>query len=187
MASHQLMIPLDIYVSLSGGFTWLKMASINGASLANNAAQSAEFVPTNAAQWIPQSIAIPTRYQSAKTFFRFRYRSGDHGNNMYMDDFYISNFPTEVSEVRNTPNAVKIYPNPSNDGCYVSCVAGADGAVKFQVSDVTGRIIFAKDELYNSNTLVTQHFDKNVFPTAGIYLISVVANGQRTTQKIIVN
>jgi len=178
---------LDIYVSITGGFTWIKLSSLSGASLNNITAQSSEFVPTATAQWVPQTIAIPTSYQTAKTFFKFRYRSGDHGNNMYMDNFYISNFPTEVSEVRNTPNAVKIYPNPSNDGCYVSCVAGADGVVKFQVSDITGRVIYAKDEFYNSNSLAQQHIDKSVFQACGVYLVTVIANGQRSTQKIVIN
>jgi hypothetical protein len=178
---------MDVYVSTSGGYVWYKIASVDGASLANNAAQSAEFIPLLASQWIPQSISIPTNYCTSKTFFKFRYRSGDHGNNLYMDKVYLSHNPTEANEVVLTPDEIKIYPNPANNGCNIVCMAGADGKASYQVTDITGRLLLSNEVSGSSNTLVQQHIEQRTFPAAGVYIITVTANGKKTTQKLVIN
>jgi len=177
---------LDIYANTTCGSRWFKIATLTGSSLSNNSIQSTEFVPTSNSQWQAQTITIPSGYISNRTFIKFRYRSGDNGNNLYLDKFSISPFSTEVNEVIAEKSKLSIFPNPASSNCKVVFMTGADGIVSYSVKDITGKTVFSQNSKYTPSTLVQQELERNIFPTAGMYFVTVQMTDGVYTQKLII-
>ena len=177
---------LEIYVSNTCGAYWTKIAGIKGSSLLNKGKVTNEYTPASQSDWIPQTVSIPAINRTNKTFIRFRYLPYSNGNTFYMDDFGISIFPTEVKEAMATPNAVTIYPNPSKGDCKILFTTGNDGKVSYDIKDITGKTIYHNTEAYAPNTLIQQPITANVFPSSGLYMITVTISNKTVTQKLVI-
>ena len=176
---------LEIDASITGGERWYKIAGFNSNQLSNNGTHTTEFVPTGS-QWVARGISIPATYRSGATFFRFRIWSGNVGNNLYIDNFSISQFPAEVQTIANTSCPFKIFPNPANDGCYLAFKTGAEGRVAYAVKDIAGRTIFMSDKVYAPETTIQEAISREITPNAGIYFVTVTIDGSTRTEKLIV-
>jgi hypothetical protein len=121
-----------------------------------------------------------------KVFFKFRYRPAERGNNLYMDNFRISEFSTEVNEVAQKSDAVLVYPNPSNGDCKIAFTTGMSGKSQYIIKDVTGKTLH--HEVLNNapNTFVQHTLQAGIFPAAGFYFITLVNGDKTTTEKIII-
>ncbi len=177
---------MEVYVSSDLCRTWTLLSTLAGSNLSNNGIVSGDFVPTSASQWKAQTIAIPAANRAAKTFFKFRYHPGDKGNNLYMDNFAVSQFTTEVNEVTRTPGAIKLYPNPTTKGCKIAFTTGNDGNVSYVIKDITGKTVYAQQAVYGANTLVEQDIPASTFQARGFYLVTVTIADKTITQKLIV-
>jgi hypothetical protein len=86
---------------------------------------------------------------------------------------------------KSSVNLVTLYPNPSNGISNVAYTLKNTKAISIQLIDVTGKIV---SELvnetshagYHSHTLNLQSFDK------GIYFISIIEEGKKVSQKLII-
>lgn len=177
---------MNVYISVDGGRVWKKIAAIHDQYIANNNGSSAEFIPTAANQWMPQTIAIPSGYlSSSKAFFKFRYFPTDNGNNFYLDKFSLSPFPTEVNEVAQNRSTIKVYPNPSTGKVNLVYKTGSDGHVLIQVRELTGNTIYNGSEYMAPNTVFTKELD-HLFPANGLYFISVSNENNTVTEKLMI-
>jgi hypothetical protein len=176
---------MQILISVDCGRIWKRIASINGTGFGGTSSTT-EFFPTSTTNWKPQTIAIPPNYLSyAKAFFKFRYFPTDNGNNLYLDKFSLSPFPTEVNEVAENRSTIKIYPNPSSGSMQLVFKTGNDGNVNIQIHDITGKTIFNTSETLSPNTVFTKEFS-NIFSTNGIYFISVSNENNTVTEKMMI-
>ncbi|RYZ16665.1 MAG: T9SS type A sorting domain-containing protein, partial [Sphingobacteriales bacterium] len=177
---------LQILASADGGRIWKRIASISGSDLKNNGNVNNEFVPSNINQWKAQTVAIPASYLTAnKVFFKFRYWAGEESNNVYFDRFSLTPFTTDVTEVANDVITMKVYPNPSNGNVQVSFKTGNDGKATYQIKDITGKLIYTMSAVHPQYTVVTVDLN-NVFPSGGMYLLSVQNANHITTEKVVI-
>ncbi len=177
---------LEIFVSNTCGAYWTKLSSLTDNNLLNKNRVSAEYTPGSQGDWIPQTINIPAAYRTNKTFFRFRYRPYDNANSFYMDDFSISQFPTEVKEAMAHPEEVSIYPNPSHGDTRMLFTTGVDGKVSYDIKDITGKTIYRNSAVYAPNSMQQQDIAANVFPASGLYIVTVTISNKTVTQKLVV-
>ena len=176
---------MQIFVSTTCGDSWVRLGVLSGSQLANNTARSGEFIPTTS-QWQGQTINVPTAYRTNKAYFRFRYWPSERGNNLYFDNFGISPWSTDIAEVRNNPNAVKLFPNPATGDTKLCFTTGSDAAVNYVIRDLTGKVVYQRTAQYPTNTFIEEPIARTLFPASGVYLVTVTLSQQTTTQKLVI-
>jgi len=177
---------LQVLISTNGGSSWVRISSLTGTALINTAAKSTEFIPTSG-QWIPQTIAVPSIYCTGRTYIKLRYWPSASGNNLYLDKFQVSPYTTDVNEIANNTTLVKIFPNPTHGDSKIIFTSGYDGKCEYIIRDITGKIIYQAQETAQPNTLTEKDLSKNLFPSQGVYLVTVTISDKTITQKIIVD
>ncbi len=177
---------LEIDASTSGGVRWTRIGGISGTTLANNGAKSSEFTPTSAGQWIGRSIPIPATYRTANTFLRFRYWPGTTGNNFYMDDLHLSQFPVGISASELPNSAFKIFPNPATSAFSVIFNPGMNGAVHLIIRDLAGKVVFERANTYSPGYIAQETLQRDDLPAPGLYFVSMVIDGNTATEKLVV-
>lgn len=96
--------------------------------------------------------------------------------------------PTAVSNpaatAANAEAAFTVYPNPAASAFYVRISSDMATTGSMKVTDITGKVIIAKsvDMIRGTQTIAT---DINDF-AAGVYFVSITANGKTNTQKLVV-
>lgn len=177
---------LQVFISTTCGDTWVRIGSLKGSQVSNNPAQGGEFAPTNASQWRAQSIQIPSTYRNSKVFFKFRYWPSEGGNNFYMDNFALSPWTTEVSEVSKDKMDIKLIPNPSNGNTQLCFTGDVTGQANVAVRDITGKLLHAQTINYTPNNFVQYNIAKELFPANGMYIVTLTQNNQTKTLKLLV-
>lgn len=176
---------LEIDLSTNGGSRWVKIADYADDDLANNGEVSTSFVPVRANQWVARAINIPVNYRTRNTYFRFRYKPGNMGNNLYLDNFSIYGFPAGVGELA-INEAFTIYPNPTSNGCTLLFKAGNSGLVAIQVKDLTGRVVYTHEKVSAPGEKCQLAIGQSITPVPGLYFVTVVSEGVSSTQKLVV-
>lgn len=177
---------LEIDVTINGGLKWTKLIGYKRGTLVNNGTKTSEFVPTLANQWIARGVQIPSADFTANTYFRFRYWPGSTGNNFYMDNLSIDNFPAEVADIAKSDAAVKILPNPASNGCSVMVKCGHDGTARILVKDITGRTVYQAAQTGTPGENVKVDIAREMTPAAGIYFVTAIVDGNTATEKLVV-
>ncbi len=176
---------LQIFLTNDCGNSWKYISSLKGSGLLNNNS-GVEFVPTSKSQWKAQTIAIPSAYAGNKVYFRLRYWPTGGGRDLYLDNFTVSQFATEVNQAMKSAETVSIYPNPAHDNSTLTFKTGNDGNVTYMVKDVTGRTIYTKTNNFVSNSIVQESLTSNIFPSSGMYFVTVVISGNAVTKKLVI-
>lgn len=186
-ASSRVNDSLEIDVTTSGGARWVKLGGFSGASLANNGVQGTTFTPSSTSEWIPRAVKITSAYRTRNTYFRIRFRPGNTGNNVYVDNMYLGNFPAGIQESLNTvDNSFSIFPNPSSGGCNIVFKTGNSGNVQYSIKDVTGKMIYKGSGAFGANSIQQLPISRDIVPAAGMYFVTVVMDGMSATQKMVV-
>lgn len=175
---------LQIFMSSDCSKSWKLITTLDGSDLAT-AAQNAEFFPA-AGDWKARTVNLPAANYSDKVFFRFRYWPSENGNNLYMDNFEITPFSTDVNEVAHQPGQVKVFPNPTKGDCELAFTTGLSGKTTFIIKDIAGRVVYQQDQAYAPKTFVQHTISRNVFASAGFYFVTLINDNQATTEKIVV-
>lgn len=180
---------LELYVTNNGGISWQRIGLMDGYELQNNGTFGMEFVPgaLTLATWDSKSFAIPTAYRTRNTYFRFRYRPGNTGNNTYLDNFSISGMSAAMQDAFvASGNSLGIVPNPSNGACSLVFHTGNEAAVPYSITDMAGRQVHAGALRVQPNTMVSEPVQWPAAPVPGIYFVTVVVDGMTHTSKLIV-
>jgi len=178
---------LQIDVSITGGTRWTKLAAFRTSDLANNGSKSSEFVPGSSATWVPRSVAVSSTYRNRQTFFRFRMRPGNIGNNVYIDNVGIGIFPAAVNEMASVEgNDLIIYPNPSANGCNLVFKAGNEAKAQYVVRDVAGKVIYQQAVSATPNAMNTEFISRDRVGIPGMYFVTLTSGNATTTRKMIV-
>lgn len=177
---------MQIFASTNCGDTWVRIASLKFTDFMNNSLRDAEFAPTSAANWKAQTIAIPGAQRTAKTFFRIRYWPSTGSNNLYLDNFTISPWTTDIKEIEANAASVKIAPNPASGNTQLYFTLSQSGEAQYTVRDISGKEIFRKTINGTANTFITETIDRSIFPASGLYLVTLTQSEQTSTQKLII-
>lgn len=178
---------LEIDVTTTGGARWTKIAGVRRADLVNNGNISSEFIPGASANWAGRSVAVPVAHRTRQTFFRFRVRAGNGGNNIYVDKMNISNLTTDIQELAATgTNSMAIFPNPSANGCNLVFTTGTDGSVAYSITDVAGKVVYRANRDFAANTRITEFVSRETVPAAGLYFVTLTNGGNTVTRKLVV-
>lgn len=178
---------LQVDVSTNGGAIWTKIAGYRGTDLANNGAQSGNFIHGASSSWKSRSVSVPAVYRNSQTFFRLRFRPGNIGNNLYLDNFGISNLPAHLEEMMvKGANAFSVYPNPSSEGSTLVFNSTTDGIVKYSVRDVAGRVVYEAETEVFSNNINRTFIPRSAVPCAGLYFVTLTSGSINTTEKMLV-
>lgn len=177
---------MQIFASTNCGDTWVRVGSLKHGDLINNGIIGSEFTPTSAGQWRAQTVNVPSALRTNKTFFRLRYYPSTGGNNLYLDNFSITPWTTEIKEVAQNTTEVKLFPNPTNGNTKLCFTTGSTGEASYIVRDVTGKVIVQQSLKLQPNTFVQEDISRSIFPSNGIYLVTLIQSEQTQTQKLIV-
>jgi hypothetical protein len=177
---------LQIFASTNCGDTWVRVSSFDANMIINNPSQSTEFAPTNASQWKAQTINIPASLRTNRTFFRFRYWPSEGANNFYLDNFAITPWTTDIKEIAQNKSEVKLYPNPTSNDTKLCFTSDNKGEALITVRDVTGKVVHTQQYNYSPNTFIQQEMTRSLFPSSGVYFITLTLSSQTITQKLMV-
>ena len=125
--------------------------------------------------------------------FRFRFASD---NTINKEGWAIDSFCLSYTGVGCKPTAIRnlkkdswlvnaVYPNPAHDKAIVPFALPTPGRVVYQITDLMGKVIQLKDmgvmgSGQNSFEVNTSDF------TSGVYFITLIYQGQRNTQKLMI-
>ena len=178
---------LEIDASINGGTKWTKIAGFRGSDLDNNGLHGPEYVPAVGATWKARAVVIPALYKTNQTYFRFRYRPGNTGNDLYLDNVYFYPFPAGVKEtIASTGKLINLFPNPATNGCSMVFNTGNEGRLHYIIKDLTGKMVFEGNKSFVPNTLVNEEIPRAVTPNAGMYFITATIDGLMFTDKLVV-
>jgi len=177
---------LQVEVSTNGGERWTMLAGYNAGQLVNNGTLGSEFLASSSSVWEPRGVEVPAAYRGANTYFRFRYWPGATGNNLYLDNMSVGQFPASVTEVLKTQNTFTIYPNPATNGCNLVFQTGNDGVVSYIIKDVTGKTVYTATKTVAANSIQKEAIDRSITPNAGMYFVTITIDGVQMTQKLVV-
>ncbi|NDC42267.1 MAG: T9SS C-terminal target domain-containing protein, partial [Chitinophagia bacterium] len=177
---------LQLDVSTNGGSYWTTIGGYSGTNLSNVGTRSSEFRPTTASDWVARAIKVPAAYRSRQTYFRLRYRPGTKGNNLYIDNVYMNQFPVGVAAYTVADATFSVYPNPTSNGCTVSLNSANGGNYTVTISDLAGRTIHQQQIVAQPGLGVNSNIAKENFPSAGVYFVTVSSDGISKTEKLVV-
>jgi hypothetical protein len=175
---------LQILISTNCGDTWIRLASLKGADLKNNGLVGGQFVPTSASQWKGQTINIPETHRKELVYFRFKYFPTSGGNNVYLDNFTITPWSTDIAEIQEKASEIKLYPNPSNSNSGLYFTMGNSGKAKYIISDLSGRKIYEKSLNGHAGEFVSETIDRSIFSNSGVYIVQLVKDEASFVEKL---
>ncbi|HTN46173.1 MAG TPA: M43 family zinc metalloprotease [Flavipsychrobacter sp.] len=174
--------------------TWTTLKALAKGDLYNAGLVSTDFVPTWA-DWTKKSFSLPAAARTNGVMFRFRYKSSGpitgprsyigSGNNVYIDRIHFDNFPTNIDDKVFEEKGFALAPNPTTGSSSVVVKGnGKSMNVKVQVTDVTGKLIFTTQSAITGTSSI--EIPAQYISVKGIYLVQVITDNSKHTEKLIV-
>jgi hypothetical protein len=182
-----------VQASSNCGSTWTDINMPNNTTLASGSGgiTSAPFTPSSTAQFKTYTLTShpafnPFKIQS-NVQLRFVFTENPTAgaqNNFYIDDINFS-MPLGLNELSQSI-AFGIYPNPTTGAATISFRLSEHSKINYSVCDVIGRVVESEKTL--SLDPGPHHFNVNENGNlkTGIYFVNFDINGQRISQKLIV-
>jgi len=162
---------LRIYVSGDCGASWELIRLRRGTTnLPTTAATSAQFVPSEDAQWMGETLTI-TNPESLTESFRVKIDFvAKGGNNIYLDDINIWTIDEVLVGMEEFAgiNSLSVYPNPSGGDMWLEFLGLDQSPVKVELIDPSGRLCFATTHSQTSSDLQRITIPQQ---TAGMYFL----------------
>ncbi|MCS6991231.1 MAG: M43 family zinc metalloprotease [Chitinophagales bacterium] len=178
---------LKIYVSTNCGLSWQLRQTISGVNLANAGYYSNSFTPNSASQWVARSVMIPSTYNTENVRFKFEYRTNGRGNNIYIDDIHVSNYPVGLPQETSSAWTLQVYPNPVQDHAQVLLQLTSLGYTSLTVRDLFGRVVAV---VHESRLGPGQHvfdLDARQLPETGVYFLHLQHDSQHAIRRLMVH
>ena len=180
---------LQIFYSNSCGTYWQSVGTkgnlVTG-NLINNGSTPDEFLPQPTTIWNNWSIDLPTGAKTSKTYFKFRYRSGNLSNGFYIDDLQFTSWPTSLTSIKSNGYAFNIIPNPASEQVKLQLQSPVNGKGQLQIMNLMGQAVYTKLLNMKAGTLQEVELDTQSLGAKGLYLVSWNLNGQRSTQRLLI-
>ncbi len=181
---------LRVYASTNCGETWMLRYTLTGANLINNGAWGSYFTPGSASNnWSLGEIELPASLATENVRFKFELTGGTAGNNIYIDDVLVSEYPVGIDEAVNyTANTLNIFPNPSNGDFLLTYSLPAESSVKISIVDYTGREVFSSNNDFQSTGNHQQQINMSDVRSlnSGIYMVKFQAGQESYIKKLVI-
>lgn len=182
---------LIVSYSIDCGRTWNLLKGFGKHDLGNNGTYTQWYAPLWSGDWALHSIDIPTVARTTKTFFRFRYKPGvdayqsSTGNNFYLDDINIGNFPLGVNTLVNSDHRIALAPNPTTGSSYVIIKSDrVNDIANVQVTDITGKAVYTVRKQLNSG-MEQVEIPASVLKVKGMYMVHVRTSVDNYSEKLV--
>ncbi len=179
---------LQLFVSTNCGVTWQVKWTKTGSALASvSSLSSTAFVP-QASEFTNYNVYIPSLANVPNVLFRWVFTADPNspGNNIYVDDINISNSIGISEIIQNSDFSISPNPVAKGNALKVSFHLLKKQSISLSVTDVLGKVV---------EQVATQTFDAgnndytigtNKTFGAGIYFVHLIIDGQKISQKFIV-
>ncbi len=178
---------LRLEISTDCGTTWWQKWTKQGSALATTTVlSSSAFIPatTDFVEYTVAGLFNPS------VLFRWVFISDatSPGNNIYIDDINIYDEATVgIKENATAVNGVALFPNPSNGETFLKFNLNSASPVEITVTDILGKKVIDLGKTNFSAGQQTLSINKdNVLPK-GIYMVSISADGAKSTKKLVIN
>jgi len=175
---------LQVQFSNDCGVTWFTAASYFSSSLNTMGTLRTDgFTPSAAADWQTQLVPIDPSYLGSH--FQLRFQFGTRGGNpIYLDNVRLA----LASGTRGASSAalLRLFPNPATSETQLELSLAKAGSVQVRLTDMLGR-----DALVLPVAQLSAGTQRLALPQAarlqpGLYLVQVLAEGQRLTSRLLV-
>jgi PKD repeat protein len=174
---------IKIWISNDCGKTWALRKAIGASALPTVADQTNPFTPQSDTDWTKVEITnITANYLISNFRFKISFTS-DGGNNFYLDDIQLNNFPASVSE-NHSSLTFNISPNPAKNLFYIDYSIKKNSRARILLKDISGKNIA---ELYSG--ILQKGNNRIIQPvtvSAGIYLVEFICENETFTKKIVI-
>ena len=177
---------LLIEYSINCGATWINMAKMYKADIANNGNIMQEFDIDGNTTWDGKSFAIPQNAFTSSTFFKFRYRPSDYSNNVYIDNFEINSTPVSIKDINLAGFEVEIVPNPANENASIKVNTKNNATVNVLITNIMGAKVSSFSSKVNTGTINNIEIPKQVFSQKGLYFVTLEIDGKQMTKKLVI-
>jgi PKD repeat protein len=179
---------LRIFSSTNCGEQWIQRAVFDGLSLINNGAWGSPFSADGNSTWTVASVTLPTILTEPNVRFKFEFTGGYAGNNLFIDNINISQYPVGINSPVSEVTSLNIFPNPSNGDFLLTYNLAKEGKVVISVIDLTGREvsrIAAEQQAAGNHEKSIQKTELGNL-SAGIYSVRLQSNGQSFVRKLVI-
>lgn len=188
---------LEIAYSTNCGRSWVVMGTLSKNDIASKGTVVVPFEPLWQGDWKLNSIDVPAPARANGVFFRFRYRPGADninagagsiipgtGNNFYLDRINVSAFPLGLNTLIQDGKNISLAPNPTTGSAQLVIKSNSTDVAKIQVTDVTGKVVYSIQHELNGN-INNVEIPASAIKTKGVYLVHVLAGGDKFTEKLV--
>ncbi len=141
------------------------------------------FTPVNPAAYTNFNILVKGKRD---VMFRIVHKKQQStSNNVFFDNFNISGV-VGIEELEKTI-ALSLYPNPTSSATKIEFTSPVNSNVEVLVTDITGRLVEKSNFKTNAGIASSYLINKNSNLTAGMYVVSLILDGQKVTKKLIIN
>lgn len=176
---------LIVTISPNFGMTEFRLFANGGTGLATAAAQSTEFIP-QPNEWRTVKLPITTHgsYTNARVRFEFLNR---RGNNIYVDNVFITSGPTSLQNQLQQEMQVLVFPNPTvGKNVNLQYTLKEEDAVQLSVFDNLGKRVWEAPLLLNKPDTYTVEIPASAFKP-GLYIIEFMSQRGGFNHKLLVN
>ncbi len=129
---------MQVMVSTDCGSTWTSLYNKSGTALSTAPVSTSAWTP-NASQWRTDSVSLSAYAGQSEVMLLFAGTS-NFGNNLYVDDIYVGDITTGISEIQNTVE-IQIMPNPVSSELTVIVNKLIPGNAKGFIYSADGKLV----------------------------------------------
>jgi len=132
--------------------------------------------------YVQETIDL-SEFAGKDVYIGFRHHNDEDNYWMYIDDIYVYSMELglEESEIQ---NSMGIYPNPVNQGCYITFLVNQRQDVKIDIVNIQGQLMMGRT--INTVGSDIQYFDLSSL-TSGVYLVKVSSHNERAYKRLVVH
>lgn len=175
---------LILYISNDFGMTEYRVFAKAASDLATAPATTSEFIPTKD-QWRRVSIDLSNYKTYTHARFRFEFVNR-RGNNVYVDEFKLTNWATGLEDKRKEDINFTVFPNPMNQTSTLSFELPQSGLVRITLLDLTGKELKTLENRVLSSGKQELTFSANDIKS-GMYILRFETDELAFSHKLLIN
>lgn len=175
---------LLLIISNDFGMTEPRIFGKYGEALATADVTSSEFIPTQS-QWKKVSIDLSAYRSYTHARFRFEF-ANRRGNNVYVDDFKLTNWPAGLEDHAKQQIDFKLFPNPMTTTSTLSFDVRQSGMVSIKLFDLAGKeMLILANEIFSAGKQELTLSSALLKP--GMYIIRFESADAAFSHKLLIN
>jgi PKD repeat protein len=178
---------LRVFANQNCNSTWFLRYNKNGTYLQTvTDTNTSEFFPQSDADWRYENVVINNVASGSQVRFKFEYNN-ESGNNIFIDDINVYSLVTgEKFPLLSLTDEIYLYPNPTQQTNSVSIKNLQSGNLAIYIYDISGRLIFQKNETINTHNYTLNSLNE-IVNNKGLYIFRIINNQHVCNKPLIIN